>query len=91
VKRFQRGNVNGDNAVDIADPVATLLFLFAGSPGGPCVDAHDSNDDGRIDLSDAIYTLSALFSGGPVPPAPGFNCGSDPTEDTLPCDTSSCR
>ena len=89
---FQRGNANGDDSFDISDPVATLLHLFGGSSQSiPCSDAYDSNDDGKIDLSDAVYSLSALFTGGPVPPPPGFRCGSDPTEDALACDASTCR
>ena len=57
---FVRGDTNGDDTVDISDPIATLGFLF-GDVAISCEDAADSNDDGRIDISDPIDTLGYLF------------------------------
>jgi glucose/arabinose dehydrogenase len=92
IKRFERGNVNGDDFFDISDAVSTLLYLFTGLPPVvECRDAFDANDDGKVDVSDAVYSLIALFSGGPAPPAPGLGCGSDPSDDALSCDMSACR
>lgn len=83
---FLRSDCNVDGALDIADPVLTLGYLFE-DVTAPCNDACDSNDDGVIDIADAIYGLSSLFTGGPPPPAPYPDCGEDPTDDPLRCDT----
>jgi len=92
---FRRGDSNGDQGVDISDPVYTLGNLF---PTGPpnellCRDAADSNDDGTINIADPVHTLSFLFTMGPPPPAPGpANCGIDGTDtDPLGCDSYNCN
>lgn len=85
---FTRGNANGDDKVDISDPVWHLGFLFLGGPEPPCMSASDSDDSGVLDITDAIYTLNFLFTGGPAPPAPFPDRGADPTLDTLGCKTS---
>jgi hypothetical protein len=58
---FVRGDTNGDDKVDISDPIATLGFLFGDMTVLSCEDAADSNDDGGIDISDPIDTLGYLF------------------------------
>lgn len=84
---FRRGDSNGDGAVDIADGVFTLLYLFLGSNNLPCEDAADADDSGDLDISDAVSTFGYLFLGEAPPPAPGpLECGDDPTEDGLGCD-----
>ena len=85
---FQRGDTNDDGAVNIADPISTLSFLFpGGTPGTPptCNDAMDANDDGALNIADAIYALQFLFQGGPAIPPP--TCGGDPTHDSLACES----
>ncbi|MBI4604856.1 MAG: hypothetical protein HY721_23075 [Planctomycetes bacterium] len=85
--RFRRGDANGDGDVDLSDPVATLLFLFAGDAQVTCMDAADADDTGKVELTDAIYTLGHLFLGTSAPPAPGpSECGRDETSDPLGCD-----
>ncbi len=85
---FRRGEVNGDQIVDVADAISTVSYLFLGSTV-ECADAADSNDDGVLDIADAVFLLSALFSGGALPPEPGIDsCGVDPTADNLGCDQS---
>ena len=82
---FTRGNVNGDDAVDIADALFILGYLYAGSSPASCLDAADTNDDGRIDISDAISLLWYMFGSGESLPPPFTSCGSDETEDELSC------
>ena len=85
---FRRGNVNGDAALDLSDPVALLGHLFLGEPGPTCPDAADANDDGKLDVADAIHLLAHLFQGGAAPPPPSAAdpCpGFDPTADALGC------
>jgi parallel beta-helix repeat protein len=68
------GDANGDGTLDISDAVATLGFLFLGSPKSlPCGDGSaadpanlkliDWQRDGAIDISDAVAILSFLFLG----------------------------
>ena len=94
---FIRGDCNWDTLVDIADPAATINYLFIDDwqtkfyP--PCKDACDANDDGRLDLADSVMELRYLFQFGPPPPAPGpLLAGPDPTRDKLDCKASEvCR
>ncbi len=81
---FVRGDGNGDGAIDIADPIFNLDYLFSGGSSF-CADSQDTNDDGAIDIADPIYNLAFLFSSGPPPPAPYPGAGSDPTADGLGC------
>ncbi|HNR98244.1 MAG TPA: hypothetical protein PKX48_05090 [Planctomycetota bacterium] len=57
------GNVNGDAAVNIADAVAILQYLFAGGKPPVCAKAADANDDDAINIADAVKILGFLFSG----------------------------
>jgi predicted outer membrane repeat protein len=83
--RFRRGDANADGAVNLADPVFTMSFLFANGPAPPCREAVDTNDDGSMDIGDAIRTLFFLFASGEPPPEPHAGCGFDPTPDSLGC------
>jgi hypothetical protein len=85
VSYFIRGDANDDGIVDIADPIATLGYLFLGVERLPCRDAADSNDDGLLDVSDSITTLAYLFLGGQALPPPNERPGEDPTLDGLGC------
>ncbi len=83
---FRRGDVNSDGLINISDPIATLGYLFLGSPRSlECEKSADSNDTGALNLTDAVYVLVYLFSGGAAPLAPGGACGPDPSPDALPC------
>jgi hypothetical protein len=82
---FLRGDANGDEKVDISDPVDTLGFLFQGGRRPDCFDAADSNDDGKLEITDPIGTLEVLFRGGSGLPLPYPAPGEDPTEDGLGC------
>ncbi|MEM7230949.1 MAG: hypothetical protein AAF517_02165 [Planctomycetota bacterium] len=87
--RFRRADANGDGEADLADAVTTLLVLFLGGVEIGCDDAADTNDDGVIDIGDPVTTLNFLFLGGTVPSAPGpFDCGVDPSEDSIDCANS---
>ena len=83
---FLRGNSNGDDKIDIADPIHSLGYLFLGGASPECLDAADSNDSGVLDISDPVFTLEYLFLGGEPPPAPGPDApGADPTPDDSVC------
>jgi hypothetical protein len=82
---FIRGNANGDEGLDIADPVWILNELFHDGPPSACADASDSNDDGRVDISDAVHLIRYLFLTGGAPLQPFPECGIDDTEDEIGC------
>ena len=92
---FRRGDSNSDATVNIADASFSLGVLFQYPAGAPsqhgCQDAADANDDGTVDIADAITILTVLFapSGGPMQnfPEPVGTCGTDPTDDSLGCET----
>ncbi len=87
VPAFKRGDCNFDGEVDIADPAATMSYVFLGVYHPRCLDACDSNDDGVIDLADTVKTLRFLFKFGSQPPAPGpYVAGPDPTPDVYGLD-----
>jgi len=82
--RFRRADSNDDSAVDIADAIFSLGFMFGGAGQPTCLDALDANDDGEVDLSDPVLTLGFVFLGAAPPPSPGtVDCGTDPTPDSL--------
>ncbi len=60
------GNVNGDGAVDIADAIALLSYLFAHREPPKCAKAADANDDDQLNIADAISILGYLFSQKPM-------------------------
>ena len=82
---FVRGDVNADGGIDIADAIAVLDLLFANG-SLPCHKAADANDDGGLDVADAVAVLFHLFGGGESLPPPA-DCGQDPTEDSLTCES----
>jgi hypothetical protein len=83
---FVRGDINDDSAINIADAVTGLAYLFSGGSAS-CIDAIDTNDDGQANVADGVYLLAFLFSAGQAPPGPNPDCGSDPTSDSLECET----
>jgi hypothetical protein len=82
---FRRGDTNADGNADLSDAVKTLLHLFSGGAAPGCMDAADANDDGTVNITDPLFTLTHLFLGGAALPAPGLQCGADPTADSLEC------
>jgi len=82
---FVRGDANGEGVVDVSDPVAVLLHLFAGRSVA-CPDAADFDDDGRLDVTDGVAGLQYLFARSAPPAAPFPECGADPTDDDLTCE-----
>ena len=84
---FLRGDVRGDGALNMADPVAILFHLFRGRPLD-CGDAADIDDDGVIDIDDALALLLYLYVTGPPPARPFPEVGEDTSVDSLGCATA---
>jgi hypothetical protein len=61
------GDANGDEAVNLADAVYLINYVFkGGSPPDPlCV--GDSNGDDAVNLADAVHLINYVFKGGPEP------------------------
>ena len=90
--QFLRGDTNLDSSVNLPDAIYALGALFVpGSPAVTCLDGADINDDGGFNLPDVIFLLSALFvPGSSGVPEPAGSCGSDPTDDSIDCETPIC-
>lgn len=84
---LRRGDANADDAIDIADPITLLAYLFGVGAGPNCEDTFDANDDGAIDVADPIAVLNALFGLGPMITD---ECLPDFSPDALGCVTASC-
>ena len=84
---FVRGDTNADGTTNLSDGVLILLSLFRGGVPPPCEKSTDLNDDATINLTDAVYLLNFLFNAGTAPSVPFAECGSDPTEDELTCES----
>ncbi len=79
---FKRGDSNASGAIDIADAIYAINYLFLSGPS-VCPDAMDANHDGAVDLADALYLLLYINSLGPAPDFPFPSCG---TAALLGCD-----
>ena len=83
---FLRGDTNNDSMVNIGDGISLLGYLFQMGPA-TCLDALEVNDDGEVNVADAIYVLAFLFTMGLPPANPFPGCGTDPTADSVECDS----
>jgi hypothetical protein len=86
---FHRGDPNGSGAIDIADAIYTLNYLFASGPAPTCMESGDTDNSGQIDIADPISLLGYIFSQGTPPAEPGpptDPCGTDPDPEGSPGD-----
>ena len=61
------GDANGDEAVNLADAVYIINYVFKGGPPPDPPASGDANGDGAADLADAVYIINFIFKGG-LPP-----------------------
>ena len=61
------GDANGDRAVNIADAVFVINYVFKGGPAPAPAASGDPNCDETCNLADAVYLINYIFKGGPVP------------------------
>jgi len=64
---IQRGDVNGDQVVDIGDIVFVINYVFYGGAEPVPLEAGDVNCDGIVDIGDIVYLINYVFYGGPEP------------------------
>ncbi len=91
---FLRGDMNADGHFNLADPIATLMYLFADSSPPPCPDTADADDSGEIEVNDAVLSLTYLFVAADLPPDVPLTgqCEPDKTYDHLgDCLYTHCR
>jgi hypothetical protein len=84
---FRRGDVNEDGTMDLSDAVFIIERLFVVQEPIVCSDSADATDDGVVDVSDVVKITAYLFLGFEPPPPPFSECGLDPTEDELGCES----
>jgi hypothetical protein len=82
---FIRGDVTGEEIVNLTDAIVILNYLFLGGAAPDCQDAADVDDTGEANITDAIYLLNHLFLGGPSLAPPYPLPGLDTTTDPLQC------
>ena len=58
-----RGDVNGDDNVNISDVTALIDYLLSGEASGIDTEAADCNQDGSINISDVTALIDYLLSG----------------------------
>ena len=64
------GDATSDCAVNIADVVYLVSYLFGGGPCPQPMKAGDVNCDCLVNIADVVYLVNYLFGGGD-PPEPG--------------------
>jgi hypothetical protein len=87
---LHRGDADDNGELQLTDAIRILGFLFLGNQAPSCLDAADADDNGELQLTDAIRVLGFLFLGNapPAPPGPpGSECGSDPGDVHLGCES----
>jgi len=61
------GNANGDGAVNLADAVYVINYVFKGGPAPDPLCIGDANGDEAVNLADAVYVVNYVFKSGPSP------------------------
>ena len=82
---FRRGDCNHDLALDLADGVFLLSYLFTGGMEPVCLSSCDPDANATLGIPDALYIFSYLALGGPPPLPPFPLCGGD--DSGLPCES----
>jgi hypothetical protein len=61
------GDANGDQAINVGDPVFILNYVFKGGPTPEPLESADANADQVVNIGDAVYLINHIFKGGPAP------------------------
>jgi len=64
------GDPNADEAVNLADAVYLINYVFKGGPAPNPSCVADANGDDAVNLADAVYLINYIFKGGPTPVDP---------------------
>ncbi len=63
---INRGDVNGDSAINMLDILFLIAYLYKGGVA-PDPFAADVNADGEVDMLDILYLVHYLYKSGPPP------------------------
>ena len=65
-----RGNIDHSEggAIDIADLVYLVDYMFNGGPESPCEGEANIDGEASIDIADLVYLVDYMFNDGPAPP-----------------------
>jgi hypothetical protein len=61
------GDANGDRAINSADVVYVINYLFVNGPSPDPLWVGDCNCDGVVNSADVVYLINYLFVSGPAP------------------------
>jgi hypothetical protein len=61
------GDANGDQAINIGDPVYLINYIFKDGPAPEPLMAGDANADQDVNIGDAVYLIDHIFKEGPAP------------------------
>ena len=61
------GEANGDFAINIADAVYLINYIFKGGPPPEPSCIGDADGDGAVNIADAVYLVNYIFQSGPDP------------------------
>ncbi len=64
---FACGDANSDAAIDIADVVFLINYIFSGGPAPRPIVQGDIDCSSDINIADAVYLIAYIFSGGAAP------------------------
>ena len=62
------GDADGSGAVDLADVIYTINYLYSGGPAPDPLAAGDQNCDGKINIADCSYLIAYIFEEGAAAP-----------------------
>jgi hypothetical protein len=62
-----RGDANGDYAVNVGDAIFIINTVFKGGPKSDPEDRADSNCDNNINVGDAVFLINNIFKQGDPP------------------------
>jgi len=63
-----RGNVDHSGAINVADLIYLVDFLFFDGTAPPCEEEGNVDGTGGINVADLTYLVEFLFFNGPAPP-----------------------
>ncbi|MCP4566468.1 MAG: hypothetical protein GY841_02675 [FCB group bacterium] len=61
------GDCNGDEAVNVGDPVWLINYIFKGGPAPVDMVCADVNSDTSVNVGDAVYLINFIFKSGLAP------------------------
>ncbi|MCP4570641.1 MAG: hypothetical protein GY841_23910 [FCB group bacterium] len=61
------GDANGDESVNIGDPVYLINYIFKSGPPPFCMNEGEANGDCAVNIGDPVYIINYIFKSGPPP------------------------